>query len=115
MNFKDTQCGAKIFHKDVIELLFAKKFITKWLFDVEIFMRMKRYFKINKAKEMICEKPLKRWIHVDGSKLSIKDSIKIIWQLAQIAWVYRKIKNFRSKANTNRLKHSISNAALNRM
>lgn len=89
MNFKDTQCGAKIFHKDVISLTFDKKFITKWLFDVEIFMRMRRHFGLEKAKAMMCEKPLKRWIHADGSKLSMKDSIKIIGQLGQIAWAYR--------------------------
>lgn len=89
MNFKDTQCGAKIFHKDVIQLAFDKKFITKWLFDVEIFMRMRKHFGLDKAKAMMCEKPLKRWIHADGSKLSMKDSIKIIGQLGQIAWSYR--------------------------
>ena len=38
---------------------------------------------------MLCEKPLKRWIHADGSKLSMKDSVKILGQLVQIAWVYQ--------------------------
>ncbi|GAA4884834.1 glycosyltransferase [Flaviramulus aquimarinus] len=92
MNFKDTQCGAKIFHKDVIEVLFSEKFVTKWIFDVEIFKRMTAYFGTEKAKDYICEQPLKRWIHADGSKLSMKDSIKIVGQLAQIAWVYRERK-----------------------
>ncbi|WP_298520825.1 response regulator [uncultured Kordia sp.] len=102
MNFKDTQCGAKIFHKDVINLAFDKKFITKWLFDVEIFMRMRRHFGLDKAKAMMCEKPLKRWIHADGSKLSMKDSIKIIGQLGQIAWSYRSKKKASTKeVNTN--------------
>lgn len=88
MDFKDTQCGAKIFSKDVINLAFNQKFITRWLFDVEIFLRMRKYFKLEKARQFICEKPLKRWIHADGSKLSMKDSIKIIGQLGQIAWRY---------------------------
>ncbi len=88
MEFKDTQCGAKIFHKDVIELLFEEKFITKWLFDVELFMRLRKHYKIKKAKEMVCEMPLKRWVHVDGSKLSMKDSIKTVGQLANIAISY---------------------------
>ncbi|WP_298417723.1 response regulator [uncultured Kordia sp.] len=98
MNFKDTQCGAKIFHKDVIHLAFDKKFITKWLFDVEIFMRMRKHFGLEKASAMMCEKPLKRWIHADGSKLSMKDSIKIIGQLGQIAWSYRGKKKVSAKA-----------------
>ncbi len=89
MEFKDTQCGAKIFRKDVIDVAFSKKFVTQWIFDVEIFKRMTINFGLNKAKTMLCEQPLKRWIHADGSKLSMKDSVKIIFQLAQIAWVYR--------------------------
>jgi hypothetical protein len=47
-------------------------------------------FGLEKAKEILCEQPLKRWIHVEGSKLSMKDSIKIVYQLFQIAWTYRK-------------------------
>ncbi len=93
MDFKDTQCGAKIFHKDVIDLAFGKKFVTQWIFDVEIFKRMSLHFGLNRAKSMLCEQPLKRWIHADGSKLSMKDSIKIVIQLAQIAWVYRSKKS----------------------
>ena len=95
LDFKDTQCGAKVFHKDVIEISFGKKFITKWIFDIEIFRRITLYFGLNKAKEILCEQPLKRWVHIDGSKLSIRDSIKIIGQLGQISWFYRnkKIEN----------------------
>ncbi len=90
MKFKDTQCGAKIMDKDIVKNMFNKKFITRWLFDVEIFMRMKRFYGKEKAMASICEQPLKRWIHADGSKLSMKDSIKIVGQLMQIAVHYRK-------------------------
>lgn len=89
MDFKDTQCGAKIFHKDIIGIAFNKQFVTQWIFDVEIFKRMSIHFGLAQAKSMLCEQPLKRWIHADGSKLSMKDSVKIVGQLAQIAWVYR--------------------------
>ncbi|MEC4003986.1 response regulator [Flavobacterium sp. SUN052] len=89
MNFKDTQCGAKIMTKEIIEKTFQKKFLTKWLFDVEIFMRMKKVYGKENAEKFICEKPLNRWIHMDGSKLSFKDSFKIIGQIGQIAFYYR--------------------------
>jgi CheY-like chemotaxis protein len=115
MQFKDTQCGAKIFNKDVIQILFKDKFITKWLFDVEIFLRMKRYYTVNIAKELICEKPLKRWVHVDGSKLSMKDSVRIIGQLAQIAFSYRKNKSTVLKGIINKFKHSIVIGSFNRV
>ncbi|WP_299795918.1 response regulator [uncultured Maribacter sp.] len=89
MPFNDTQCGAKVMDRSVVALLFSKPFITKWLFDVEMFIRMRKYFGKTEAKKLICEQPLKRWIHADGSKLSMKDSVKIVGQLAKIAFVYR--------------------------
>ena len=109
MEFKDTQCGAKIFSKDVIHLSFDKKFITKWIFDVEIFLRMRKHFGIEKARQLICEKPLKRWIHADGSKLSMKDSFKIIGQLGQIAWRY----NIMPKKKEARVNFNHTKATLN--
>lgn len=89
MPFKDTQCGAKVMDREIASKMFSKKFVTKWLFDVELFMRMKKYFGKIAVKSMICEQPLKRWIHADGSKLSMKDSVKIVGQLAKIAVHYR--------------------------
>ena len=89
MGFKDTQCGAKIMTKDIAENMFNEKFITRWLFDVEIFLRMKTFYGKDKVQQFICEQPLKRWIHADGSKLSTRDSVRILGQLIQIAFHYR--------------------------
>ncbi len=89
MEFNDTQCGAKVMTRDVVEKTFQTKFLTKWLFDVEIFMRMKKIYGDQETKKMVCEQPLKRWIHADGSKLSFKDSLKIVFQIGQIAFSYR--------------------------
>jgi glycosyltransferase involved in cell wall biosynthesis len=100
MDFKDTQCGAKIFHKDVIGISFNEKFVTQWIFDVEIFKRITLHYGLKRAKEILCEQPLKRWIHADGSKLSMKDSVKIVGQLGQIAWTYRS-KGSSSQINVN--------------
>ncbi|WP_417556733.1 response regulator [Mesoflavibacter zeaxanthinifaciens] len=101
MDFKDTQCGAKIFSKDVIQIAFGEKFVTQWIFDVEIFKRMSHHFGLEKAKTLLCEQPLKRWIHADGSKLSMKDSVKIVMQLGQIAWVYRSPKSKKINSASN--------------
>ena len=90
MSFKDTQCGAKIMNREIASTMFNKKFKTKWLFDVEIFMRMRKKYGKQKVQQLICEQPLKRWIHADGSKLSMKDSVKIVGQLAQIAIHYNR-------------------------
>lgn len=89
MNFKDTQCGAKIFNKDIIQILFKDKFVSKWLFDVEIYLRMRRYFGLNRSKNMICEKPLKRWVYVSDSKISYNEIFNIILELPKIVLSYR--------------------------
>ncbi|MEP3210585.1 MAG: response regulator [Maribacter sp.] len=89
MPFNDTQCGAKIMERGIVKTLFTKPFITKWLFDVEIFMRMRKFYGKQEVRKYICEQPLKRWIHADGSKLSMKDSMKIVGQLAKIAIAYK--------------------------
>ncbi|WP_109299424.1 response regulator [Aquimarina sp. AU474] len=97
MSFNDTQCGAKVMDRDIANEMFHEKFITKWLFDVEIFMKMRKFYGKEKAISYICEQPLKRWIHADGSKLSMKDSVKIVGQLAQIAYHYK----FKVKSRVN--------------
>ncbi len=89
MSFQDTQCGAKVMRREVAEQVFQKKFLTSWLFDVEIFMRMKKIYGSQKAQKLICEQPLKRWVHEDGSKLSMSDSFKILGQLFQISFAYK--------------------------
>ena len=85
MNFKDTQCGAKILDKGVVRMLFDKPFVSKWLFDVEIFKRMQTIYGRKNTNLMICEVPLKRWVQKGESKLSYRDSAKIFLQLFRIA------------------------------
>lgn len=86
--YKDTQCDIQVKNGEIASSMFKKKFVTKWLFDVEIFMRMRKHYGKKEATNMICEQPLKRCIHADGSKLSMKDSIKIVGQLVKIVVVY---------------------------
>jgi glycosyltransferase involved in cell wall biosynthesis len=84
---KDTQCGAKVFTRRLAEDVFRHKFITRWLFDVEIFLRMKRSFGKD-IMNVIQEKPLSEWKDVEGSKLSVLDSIKVPFMVSKIALSY---------------------------
>lgn len=86
MPIADTQCGAKVFNVNLVPLLFGKKFKTKWLFDVEMFIRLKRYFGKEKTVNIIYEQALSRWVHMEDSKLGLKDSIEIPFKLISI-WV----------------------------
>jgi len=73
----DTQCGAKIFSGDTIEVAFRDPFYTSWLFDVEVFLRLKRKGMLSNGVEF----PLRSWRDVEGSKLSWKTSFKILREL----------------------------------
>ncbi len=83
----DTQCGAKIFKKEVAEKLFDKEFASPWFFDVEILFRAKK-LGLN-CKKMFMEVPLKKWVDVDGSKLKMFDFIKVPTEILKICFKYR--------------------------
>ena len=38
----DTQCGAKLFDKKVLSTVVQEPFCSKWIFDVEIIVRISR-------------------------------------------------------------------------
>ena len=84
---KDTQCGAKVFTRALANQLFQESFLTRWLFDVEIFLRMKNIFKSNVLSKLQ-EAALANWADVDGSKISFTDSVKIPLMLSKIAVTY---------------------------
>ncbi|WP_299607024.1 glycosyltransferase [uncultured Aquimarina sp.] len=74
---KDTQCGAKVFKKEIIGNIYNKKFISKWLFDIEIFLRLKKQVGVKDLMNTISEEPLDNWVEVEGSKITFRDSILI--------------------------------------
>lgn len=93
---RDTQCGAKVFSKTIIPIVYGDDFVSRWLFDVEIFLRLKKYLGKKNVMNHIFEQPLMRWVHVDDSKLGVKDSIEIPLRLLHIWTAY----NFNPGLNT---------------
>lgn len=63
----DTQCGAKCFSADLIKNICEEPFKTKWFFDVEIFLRIRKNHFSSKGIEL----PLKKWKNPGGSKINI--------------------------------------------
>ena len=57
----DSQCGAKIFQREVLGKAFARPFATSWLFDIEIVLRL--------GATKIVEVPLQEWRDISGSKV----------------------------------------------
>jgi hypothetical protein len=81
----DTQCGCKLYKTEVAKSLFSKPFITKWLFDIEVFIRYKREFNV----ELMFEEPLLEWHEVSGSKIKLKDFLLVPWNIIRLWWHFR--------------------------
>jgi dolichyl-phosphate beta-glucosyltransferase len=88
----DSQCGAKLFRRCAhAEALFAHRFETRWLFDVELLMRLRVQVGTTEAVEhALAEYPLHQWVDVGGSKLSFFQMLHAPLALAQIFRVYGK-------------------------
>jgi len=95
----DTQCGSKLFTRAISEQLFQKEFISKWLFDVEIFYRMILLFGREKAILKMLEIPLKLWVEKGDSKVKLSYGFKLWFDLYKIRCEYKKLEQQLSNPN----------------
>lgn len=90
----DTQCGAKLLRVGPhTRSLFAEPFSTRWAFDVELLARWRGLHpgvRGEAAGDFLVEVPLLRWLDVHGSKVRLTDLLRAPWDLARIAWRYRR-------------------------
>ena len=83
----DTQCGAKIGKADLLYQVCEVPFLSKWLVDIELIMRLQNAF----PKQKIVELPLPQWTHKGGSKLQIAHWWKILYEIRKV-YIYSKQK-----------------------
>lgn len=76
----DTQCGAKLFRRETARELFAQPFISRWLFDVELLVRLGP----SRLKRHGVELPLANWMDVPGSKLRSTELPRLLGDLIRI-------------------------------
>lgn len=86
----DTQCGCKVFKSSLIEILFKDEFISKWLFDVELFSRMLCYYGKEVALSQMEEIPVKQWIDQGDSKVKFSYFFRLWYDLFLIRKVHRR-------------------------
>lgn len=72
----DSQCGAKLFKVPLAKKLFRERFVSRWIFDVEILLRAEG--------AVIIEYPLKQWIDVAGSKITLKEIFRIVQDIIKV-------------------------------
>jgi dolichyl-phosphate beta-glucosyltransferase len=95
----DTQCGSKLFTREISEKLFQKEFISRWLFDVELFYRMVLLFGREKAIQKMLEIPLKLWVEKGDSKVKLSYGFKLWFDLYKIRYEYKKMEQHSSNPN----------------
>ncbi len=84
----DTQCGAKFFHNCMAQDLFREKFVSKWFFDIELILRLRK--RMGKHfNESLVEIPLHHWHEKGESKLKISDFLKTPFELRRIKKWYK--------------------------
>lgn len=81
----DTQCGAKMFRvNDTLRDIFAKPFVSKWIFDAEIISRFVNARGRDAAVPAMYELPLGEWRDVHGSKVRAHDFLRALRDLWKI-------------------------------
>lgn len=85
----DSQCGAKLFRRDLVATLFGQPFLTRWLFDLEMLVRLRNAHG-NSGMEAACEVALGRWTEVGGSKLRIYEMLGVPIELLRIRAHYNR-------------------------
>lgn len=85
----DTQCGAKLFRPEIARSVFSERFLSRWVFDVEIFARIAQMLGKDEARRRILEIPLLAWQDRRGSKLSLRHYLTAVAALCRIYLFYR--------------------------
>jgi hypothetical protein len=87
----DTQCGAKLFRtNDTLRDVFARPFLSRWIFDVEIIARYVERLGRDATAGAIYELPVMRWHDVKGSKVKSFDFFRALHDLWKIRRAYRR-------------------------
>lgn len=80
----DSQCGAKVFEASYLPQILLEPFRTKWLFDVELILRMMNVLGPSTMTDKVYEYPLDRWIEVGDSKISSTQFARIPLELLTV-------------------------------
>jgi len=82
LSYIDTQCGAKIFRGEILLQAFNDPFLSKWLFDIEVLLRLKT--------RHVDQYPLKQWIAQSNSKIGFLKLVKSVpYDLIRILATYK--------------------------
>lgn len=81
LNYKDTQCGAKLFKREALEEIISELGLTKWAFDIDLLYKMKRHkFKVSETTTY--------WEDKAGSHITFRAPIQMFVALIRLRLIY---------------------------
>jgi glycosyltransferase involved in cell wall biosynthesis len=89
MNIRDTQCGAKVMRREVVEKIHSFLCIADMAFDINLLYLIKKY------KFKVSEVPTE-WTDKQGSKVHLfRGSLVMLLSVIRIRWIYSPFKFLR--------------------
>jgi hypothetical protein len=86
----DTQCGAKLIKREIALIVFEQPFISRWLFDIEVFARIIGQVGYQNILNSVYEVPLNCWTEKGDSRIKPSYLLKVPPELWKIKRKYRK-------------------------
>ena len=84
---EDSQCGFKMFRREVVPSIFSRQQVMGFAFDVEILF-IARHMGLS-----IAEVPV-QWHAQPGSKVRIfRDALKMVWDISRVRWIHRDLRH----------------------
>lgn len=84
----DTQCGAKLFNKKALIPIIQEPFCSKWIFDIEIIIRMSRLPFLQGKNDWLYEFPVKEWKDISGTKRTLSAYTNAIFDYVKLVRKY---------------------------
>jgi dolichyl-phosphate beta-glucosyltransferase len=79
----DTQCGLKVFNlNSSIRDAVVSPFATRWLFDIELMLRIST---VKGRAVVILERPLKYWKEIGESKINRREKLRILKEITSVS------------------------------
>jgi dolichyl-phosphate beta-glucosyltransferase len=79
----DTQCGLKVFNlNSSIRDAIVSPFATRWLFDIELMLRISS---VKGRAIVILERPLKYWKEIGESKINRREKFRILQEITSVS------------------------------
>jgi dolichyl-phosphate beta-glucosyltransferase len=85
---RDTQCGFKLFKKEVGKKLFSNLHVRRWAFDLELVV-LSNILKGPQGEKLAVKEVPIAWHEVDGSKLNlVTATLNMLYDMARIRFYY---------------------------